>query len=352
MTTADLRVGILGYGIGGRVFHAPLVAATRGCPSPRSSARTPSGPPRHTPKHPTAEVAANAGRLFALADSLDLVVVSTPKPHPRPAGLRAISHRLPVVVDKPFAPTAVDAETVVRAAKDAASGSRCSRTGVRLGLPHRAEGARLASSARSSAFESRYDRWCRSRRTTGVSRHPAEAGGLLYDLGAHIVDQALQLFGPVAEVYAELDRRREGVAVDDDTFVALHHVNGVRRSCGRPRSPAPAPGFRVPRAPAARHHSTAWTCRNPQIKDASVRRRRRGVEPRPDAGVLGVNDDVETGADGNRRYEQFYRGSATRCSARANSPSTRRAPSRRFRVIPKPRTKSGAERRVVTVKRG
>jgi predicted dehydrogenase len=57
---------------------------------------------------------------------------------------------------------------------------------------------------------------------------PEEAGGLLFDLGAHLIDQALQLFGPVRTVYAELDRRRPGVVVDDDAFVALTHASGTR----------------------------------------------------------------------------------------------------------------------------
>ena len=55
-----------------------------------------------------------------------------------------------------------------------------------------------------------------------------EAGGLLYDIGAHLIDQALYLFGPAEAVYAELDIRRKGVEADDDVFVALHHRSGVR----------------------------------------------------------------------------------------------------------------------------
>jgi predicted dehydrogenase len=51
---------------------------------------------------------------------------------------------------------------------------------------------------------------------------------LLYDLGSHVVDQALQLFGPAMRVYAEVDVRRPGAQADDDTFIAITHHNGVR----------------------------------------------------------------------------------------------------------------------------
>jgi predicted dehydrogenase len=78
-------------------------------------------------------------------------------------------------------------------------------------------------------FESRFERW-RPTPTGGWRERsaPDEAGGLLFDLGSHLIDQALLLFGPVREVYAQLDRRRPGVDADDDTFVTLSHVSGVR----------------------------------------------------------------------------------------------------------------------------
>ncbi|MBV9108147.1 MAG: oxidoreductase, partial [Gemmatimonadetes bacterium] len=78
-------------------------------------------------------------------------------------------------------------------------------------------------------FESRFERW-RPTPKTGWREHgdPAEAGGVLFDLGAHLIDQALVLFGPARHVYAELDRRRPGVQVDDDAFVAITHRSDVR----------------------------------------------------------------------------------------------------------------------------
>ena len=78
-------------------------------------------------------------------------------------------------------------------------------------------------------FEFRLERWRPEAKGGWKERGaPEEAGGLLYDIGSHLIDQALHLFGPVRDVYAELDIRRPGMEVDDDVFLALTHDNGVR----------------------------------------------------------------------------------------------------------------------------
>jgi scyllo-inositol 2-dehydrogenase (NADP+) len=79
-------------------------------------------------------------------------------------------------------------------------------------------------------FESWYQRY-RPLPRAGAWRElpdPEEAGGLLFDLGSHLMDQALLLFGHPLRVYAEVDTRRPGVRVDDDSFVAIEFANGVR----------------------------------------------------------------------------------------------------------------------------
>jgi predicted dehydrogenase len=230
MSSSDLRVGLLGYGSGGQRFHAPLIATTPGLDlsvivtgNPERAAHAGAG-------YPDAAIVPDPDALFARIDELDLVVVSTPNRTHAPLALRAIETGTPVVVDKPFAPTVADAQRVVDAARAAGVGLTVFQNGRWdsgfLTVRKLIASGRLGTVFR---FESRYDRW----RPTPKDNwrefgDPAEAGGLLYDLGAHIIDQALQLFGPVAQVYAELDRRRPGVQVDDDTFVALHHANGVR----------------------------------------------------------------------------------------------------------------------------
>jgi predicted dehydrogenase len=78
-------------------------------------------------------------------------------------------------------------------------------------------------------FESRFDRW-RPVPKPGWCRPDAKerAEDIVHDLGTHLIDQALVLFGPVTHVYAELDRRHPDVVTFDDAFIALMHGNGVR----------------------------------------------------------------------------------------------------------------------------
>ncbi|RSM45570.1 oxidoreductase [Amycolatopsis balhimycina DSM 5908] len=303
----DLRVGILGYGIGGRVFHAPLVAATPGL---TPAVITTSGNAAQARiDHPGAEIVPDADALFERAGDLDLVVVSTPNRTHVPLALRAIEAGLPVVVDKPFAPTAAEAEQVVAAAKAAGVGLTVFQN-RRLDSDFLTVRKVLDSGQLGGVFrfESRYDRWVpKPKDNWREFGDPAEAGGLLYDLGAHIVDQALQLFGPVTRVYAEADRRRDGVQVDDDVFVALHHANGVRSHLwATALAGTQNPRFRV-LGDRATFTKYGLDVQEPQIK-AGLRPGDEGwgVEPAADAGKIGVGSDVRTVPTETGRYEQFY----------------------------------------------
>ena len=219
------RVGLLGYGIAGRVFHGPLISSTGGMDLVAIVTSNPERQAQARADHPDAKIV-TADELFEL--DLDLVVVATPNKTHVEYAHRAIGKGVAVVVDKPFAPTSAEAAELLAAARDA---------GVPLTVFQNRRWDSdfltvrkvLSELGEVRRFESRFERWIPevwdNWREFGA---PEEAGGLLYDLGAHLVDQALQLFGPVRSVYAELDLRRPGVQVDDDVFVALTHGNGVR----------------------------------------------------------------------------------------------------------------------------
>ncbi|MFE7646858.1 Gfo/Idh/MocA family protein [Streptomyces phaeoluteigriseus] len=230
MTGTPLRVGLIGYGLAGSVFHAPLIAATEGLVLDTVVTSNPERQEQARAGFPDVRVAGTPEELFARSGDLDLIVIASPNKTHVPLARTALEAGLAVVVDKPVAGTAAEARELAGLAEQRGlflsvfQNRRWDNDFLTLrGLL--AEGA-LGDVWR---FESRFERW-RPQPKGGwrESGDPAEIGGLLYDLGSHVVDQALVLFGPVTQVYAETVVRRAGAETDDDTFLALTHANGVR----------------------------------------------------------------------------------------------------------------------------
>ncbi|WP_418957275.1 Gfo/Idh/MocA family oxidoreductase [Streptomyces tritici] len=227
---SPLRVGLVGYGLAGSVFHAPLIAATDGLALDTVTTGNPERQAQARAEFPGVRVAASPDELWDRADELDLVVVASPNKTHVPLARAALRAGLPVVVDKPVAGTAAEALELAALAEE--RGLLLSVFQNRrwdndfLTLRALVEDGALGTVQR---FESRFERW-RPRLKGGwrESGAPEEIGGLLYDLGSHVVDQALVLFGPAVRVYAESDVRRPGAEADDDTFLAVTHANGVR----------------------------------------------------------------------------------------------------------------------------
>jgi predicted dehydrogenase len=242
----DLRVAIVGYGLAGHYFHAPLIAATAGLEVAYviTSNRERAGEVRG--EHPGAQVVGSVDELWG--HEPQLVVVATPNQSHAPIARAALEHGVPVVVDKPIALSGAEAEALVGVAE---------RQGVMLTAFHNrrwdtdqltlrrliAEGA-LGEVTR---YESRFERW-RPEPKPGSWREaaaPEAGGGVLLDLGPHLVDQALVLFGAIRQVYAEIAGRR-GTPGDDDVFIALSHDSGtVSHLWASAVAPAPGPRLRV-----------------------------------------------------------------------------------------------------------
>ncbi|WP_326694832.1 Gfo/Idh/MocA family protein [Streptomyces sp. NBC_01766] len=230
MTAAPHRVALVGYGLAGSVFHAPLIAATEGLVLDTVVTSNEERREQARAEFPDVRFVDAPEDLWARADELDLIVIASPNKTHVPIATAALEAGLPVVVDKPIAGTAAEARELAALAD--ARGLLLSVFQNRrwdndfLTLRKLIDDGELGTVQR---FESRYERW-RPQLKGGwrESGDPSEIGGLLYDLGSHVVDQALALFGPAVRVYAEADVRRPGARADDDTFVALTHANGVR----------------------------------------------------------------------------------------------------------------------------
>ena len=172
-------------------------------------------------------------------------------------------------------------------------------------------------------FESRFERW-RPAPKGGwrESGDAADAGGLLFDLGAHLIDQALVLFGPVTHVYAEVDRRRPTVQADDDVFVALTHASGVRSHlwCSAVAANR-GPRMRVlgDRAAYVKYaldgQEDALRLGGRPDRDPAW-----GAESEALWGALGVDGDSSAVRTEPGAYQRFYAGSPKRWSAAAPPP--------------------------------
>lgn len=231
-----IRTAVVGFGISGQVFHAPLLAAdahfaldviVTGDAERRAQARQ---------RYPQARLVASWEELLQLIDAgdveLDLLVLGTPPQGHRTQAEAAIARGLHLVIDKPFVPHSRDGEALLAAA-------RAAGTLLTVFQNRRWDGDFLTVKKLLSqdalgeirTFESRFE-WWRPQGFGNWRDHAtiAEGGGLLLDLGSHLIDQALQLFGPVADSYAELARHTQPALsdADEDSFVSLLHVNGVR----------------------------------------------------------------------------------------------------------------------------
>jgi predicted dehydrogenase len=243
-----IRVALIGFGMAGSVFHAPLISSVAGL---ELSAIVTANPDRRADameRYPEALVFAEVDQLWLRAEDFDVVVVAAPNRAHVALANGALDRGLAVVVDKPLAGSAAEGRALVDKANKLGLFLTVFQNrrwdGDFLTVRKLLEGGSLGSVHR---FESRFDRW-RPELKGGWREQddPNEAGGLLFDLGSHLIDQARVLFGPVTEVYAELDRRRPGAVVDDDSFVALAHESGVRSHHWMSLLAAkPGPRFRV-----------------------------------------------------------------------------------------------------------
>jgi predicted dehydrogenase len=242
---------------------------------------------------------------------LDLVVVAAANRAHVPLARSSIEAGLAVVVDKPLAASAGEGRSLVRDARERGVMLTVFQNrrwdGDFLTIRGLLEEGALGEVAR---FESRFERW-RPELSGGwrESGDPQDAGGLLNDLGSHLVDQALFLFGPAAKVYAELDTRRAGAQTDDDSFVALLHESGVRSHLWMSAVAAQlGPRFRVLGSRAA------YVKFGIDVQEELLHAGRRpddplwGREPEDRWGSLGAGDELRRIPTVPGAYQRFYEG--------------------------------------------
>ena len=232
-----VKIGLVGYGFGGRHFHAPLIAAAPECEFVGVVTASAERRGLVAEEHPGVAVFDSLEDLAA--SGAEAVSISTPAATHSDLTDHAIALGLSVVCDKPFAldPPAARRSVELAAARGVTLSPYQNRRWDSDFLTVRAlvDDGTLGEVA---TFESRFERYAPD------SGPGASGGGTLLDFGAHLVDQALVLLGPVESVYSESRTRDSGL--DDDVFVALRHANGaVSHLWGSWSQYASGPRFRV-----------------------------------------------------------------------------------------------------------
>jgi scyllo-inositol 2-dehydrogenase (NADP+) len=286
-----IRVGLAGYGLAGSVFHAPLI---RACERMELSAVLTSRDVPH-----------RVGTLDELLERSDLVVVATPNTTHFDIAAAALKAGKHVVIDKPFTVTVDEADDLVALAQERRRVLSVFHNRrwdsdfltVRKLLPRLGE---------VMLFEAHWDRF-RPEIKQGWREEPRPGGGALSDLGPHMIDQALLLFGMPEAISADVLAQREGAQVDDYFDLALHY--GERRVCLRSSTliAAPRPRFAV--------HGMAGSFVKYGL-DPQEAQLKAGMDPR-DAGFgVDLNDGVVTFGDGQHGkvpsergdYRAYYEG--------------------------------------------
>jgi predicted dehydrogenase len=215
-----IQVGLVGFGLGGRVFHAPLISFVEGMELTAVVERSTN---LAAERYPGITTYRSLDELLA-DSSIDLVVVSTPSGTHYEAARRVLDAGKNLVVDKPMAviPAEIAELIALASARDLLLAPFHNRRWdsdfqTIHKLMHEETLGRLVH------LESTFDRW-----SPGLTRRPwkddpAQGGGILLDLGTHLADQALVLFGKPVSVSAEVGRERDGQGAEDFFTVRLRY---------------------------------------------------------------------------------------------------------------------------------
>lgn len=218
---ASLNVALVGYGYVGKVFHAPLIQHTPGLQLHTVVSRDADKVHRDFPQ---LRVVADAQDAFSDPD-VDLVVIASPNDSHAPLALAALDQGKHVVVDKPFTVTLAEAEAVITRARE-----RGRKLSVFQNRRWDADFLTLQQLLRDGVLgevaelHSHFDRF-RPQVQQRWRESAAAGSGLWYDLGPHLLDQALQLFGKPLGLHADLALQRQGAQAPDYFHVQLRYAH-------------------------------------------------------------------------------------------------------------------------------
>lgn len=305
-THEPVRWALVGFGSGGRIFHAPLLASAAGIDLVAVVTRNPERRQQVAESLPGVVCVDDVAQAAKLG--IGGVTISTPPATHGPLARQAASLGLHAVVDKPFARSLAETREMVVTAHDAgvliAPYFNRRWDGDFLAMRALLDSGRLGTALR---FESRLDRFRPVK--GGWPSDMALGGGLWLDLGPHLVDQALTLLGPVRSVAARFEIVREGASAEDSFSVTMTHLSGARSVLSASlASAAPGPRFLL-QGTAAGLRIEGFDNQEAQLKagesPASLGAE-WGADARRTAMVYSPDAQPEPVALGHGRWDTFY----------------------------------------------
>jgi len=220
-----IEVGLIGFGLAGRAFHAPVIRAVPGLHLAAILQRSGT---EAAEKHPDVRIVRTLDELLAMHE-IRLIVIATPNETHYALARQCLEAGRNVVVDKPFTVTLEEAASLVQLAKSA---GRL----ITVYQNRRYDGdfqairqlVAAGTLGRIVRFETSYDRY-RPQLKPGAWREKQRPGsGILFDIAPHLIDHALVLFGLPEAVTADVRIEREGAVADDAFDIMLHYPEGMR----------------------------------------------------------------------------------------------------------------------------
>ncbi|UWZ82333.1 Gfo/Idh/MocA family oxidoreductase [Occallatibacter riparius] len=304
-----IRVGVIGFGLAGRVFHAPLISSVDGLQLAAVVERSTNFAAE---RYPGIAVYRTVEEMLA-DTSLDLIVVASPSGTHFDVARQVIAAGKNLVVDKPVATSSAEIAQLIALAKERGvmlvpfHNRRWDADSLTVQkLVHEGAVGRLVS------VESRMDRWNPGATRRQWKNDPAQGGGILLDLGTHLIYLALVLFGKPLGVSAEVDRERDGDGADDAFTIRLRY-DRLRVTLGSNMLSAVQPPRFVLRGTQGGFRKSGLDPQEAALsKITRIDSPEWGQEPREQWGTLSVQKDgvlvneiVET-IPGN--YRRFYEG--------------------------------------------
>lgn len=314
-----VRYAVIGYGLAGQAFHAPIIAATAGAELTAVVARNEAAREAVATRYPDTQVVSSVSDLADVG--VDVGVVATPNPTHAPIAAELIAMGMAAVVDKPLAPDARTGAELIALAQDAGVSLTCYQNrrwdGDFLTVKALAADGSLG---RIHRFESRFERW-RPDVVASWKERDAPGSGVLYDLGPHVIDQAIQLLGPVDEVGGWVRTVRADAVVPDDAFVELLHDSGaVSHLSVSLVAAAPGPRYRV-LGTAAAYLKDGLDPQEAELRAGAVPGGRGwGEEPDNDWGRLCAGDEQRVVPTLAGDYPAFYREMTAHMQGRGSVP--------------------------------